>query len=407
MPTIRSPWQLLQWQNQNLDSSYDPASGQMPPGVYEAMLNPMPDSTPYVPPSQANNAGLSTVDPYATRKTDSVNPPPPTPPKPNGRDPLSLLSSGLGVDDPNARKWRDELQAQMALQKGGIVGQSDLAKAYAAGPAQLDLSPLAALTDAWTGSKFAQSYGKPQSLQERIAGTSKLTESAQNERQKLIDNLTKLSQGNATNKLLGQLYGKESTQQMSAQKQAGAVEKDLLQRADGFARMQDLFKNATDKTIPIDKRVAANGAFQSMLVQEQLRLETGARTAATVGEKREAEYASKKLNEWLQFYGNKPLDTIPEKELANAGRILGVMGKSYADQGNRAYDQLLSRALPSQENIFRNSKDQFNKSYGEILSGNPSATAPEAAGVTQSGLSAEQQKRLEVLRAKKANGTLQ
>lgn len=258
-------------------------------------------------------------------------------------------------------------------QKAGIPEFGKYQQALAGAPVQTDISPLMAYIDSTTGSKLSPGYTKPTNLRDQISGQEKIQTDKLKQQDSVTDALVKLA-GQKTSGDWMKLLGQETRDKRLnlyetslAQKAAEKVDKDLTTRTDGFARMKDLFNNATDKSVAPEDRVAANNAFRSMLVQEQLRLETGARTAASVGEQREAHYLSQKMKELAQSLGNKPLDTIPEGELRNSGNILDVMGKSYLEQADRQYNQLKSRATPVQREVFENSHKQFLNSYAPIL----------------------------------------
>lgn len=326
-------------------------------------------STPVQPSETANQAMAGNSQNAVTPRMPAALPPQrPQPPQPGG------MSDAWKQLEPQAL-------AEIAQQKKSIPELDVYKRAINDQPVQTDLSPLMALTDAWTGSHMAKDYKSPQAMSDKIKSMEDLQNLSQKQRDQITDSLIKLSNA----KSVGDYYKDarmntmnerlKQSQDVSAQKQVQQMETPLFQRADGFARMKDLYQNATDKSKPIEDRVAANDAFQSMLTQEQLRLETGAKTASSVGEKREASYAAQDFAKKMQYFKSHPLDTIPEGELKNAGNILNVMGQSYLDQGNRGYNQLKSRANPAQLPIVENSHKQFLQSYEPILSGKVTGNA--------------------------------
>lgn len=58
------------------------------------------------------------------------------------------------------------IQQKMAMQKANIDAQRANIQQMGQGPKQMDLSPLMALTDTWTGSNFSKSYKAPESQQD-------------------------------------------------------------------------------------------------------------------------------------------------------------------------------------------------------------------------------------------------
>jgi hypothetical protein len=86
----------------------------------------------------------------------------------------------------------------------GVRNLEALQDQYAAMPMQLDLSPLMALADTWTGSKLADSYRKPQSEQERLGALLGFERAAQEGRESASDFLIKSLEPQMTGETLAQ-----------------------------------------------------------------------------------------------------------------------------------------------------------------------------------------------------------
>lgn len=80
-----------------------------------------------------------------------------------------------------------QTQAALEQQKQGIAQTQQAYEAAINAPQKTDLSALASLSDAWTGSKFAQTYEKPQTQQEQALLKAKLADMLQSQRQGLSD----------------------------------------------------------------------------------------------------------------------------------------------------------------------------------------------------------------------------
>ena len=168
-----------------------------------------------------------------------------------GPDPIRELAdiTGAGTGQPDEQAKRDaqndsvrrQIQEFINQQKGDISAQSELQKRYAGIPQQLDLSPLAALTDAWSGSKFAQTYKAPESQQEKIKAESAFQELQRKGRGDIVDALSK------------QLFNKGYLDQLRMNATQGRSD-----RAYDLKTREDLFKAFEgNKTVVASKEALA------------------------------------------------------------------------------------------------------------------------------------------------------
>lgn len=342
-----NPWELL-------GKSVNPQSND-----YGNYLNQLAGLSPELKLINAQSTALNNVQPY--RAPQAMEDVPVEVPGTVGRNPMDLLSN---APDAETLKWREKLKTLMADQEGGVSSQNELARKYSAQPRQLDLSPLAALTDSLTGSKLLAGYKRPQSEQENIVGTSGIAKTGQEERQKLIDNLTKLSQGHENNKLLGQLYGKESTQQLSAQKQATQASKDVTNRLEGASRIHDLWKKADTGEIK------SNAAFKDLITSEIQRLETGASNPAYAqAEQRAMHTAAEKLGELTQYISGDPNASVSPGVLKQLRSLSKELTSTYMSNADSVFDMLDAGALPSQTAIYQQKRKALHKTYGDRFGG--------------------------------------
>lgn len=124
-----------------------------------------------------------------------------------------------------------EMAGQIPLQKEGIQFQKDLAKAYAGQPAQLDLSPLAALSDSLSGGKLLAGYQKPNTPGQNLEKISSLYGKSQDERQKLMDNLEKLATASNNQRAITGMLRAEQSQRAGAAKIVPAITNDNIVKA--------------------------------------------------------------------------------------------------------------------------------------------------------------------------------
>lgn len=108
-------------------------------------------------------ADLSTSSQIASAQMPQGSPPQPPPPtKLSTQQALQKLISG------------DDIAQRMGTEQGQVEEMKKQLTNYMKQPKQIDFSPLAALTDSWTGSKFAHSYKAPQSDADRAETMAKL-----------------------------------------------------------------------------------------------------------------------------------------------------------------------------------------------------------------------------------------
>lgn len=75
----------------------------------------------------------------------------------------------------------------MQMQQSNIDAQRANLQQIQNAPQQIDLTPLMALTDTWTGSNFSRSYKKPETAQERAYKTAQLEQGLQRQEMGLLD----------------------------------------------------------------------------------------------------------------------------------------------------------------------------------------------------------------------------
>ena len=85
-----------------------------------------------------------------------------------------VLKEGVEAKQAKAAGGRALLAQLFAEQQDEVNKMREAAAAAEAQPLELNLAPLAALTDAWTGSKMAQSYQAPESPEEKAARVAKI-----------------------------------------------------------------------------------------------------------------------------------------------------------------------------------------------------------------------------------------
>lgn len=109
---------------------------------------------------------------------------------PMPEDGTPMISPSMPTEEQQ-KALADLQAAQMQSfqnQQQGINDLSSFTNAQLEQPVQTDLTGLAALTDAWTGSKFAQSYKAPQSGQEKLSQVAALKQALNKERGNLTEN---------------------------------------------------------------------------------------------------------------------------------------------------------------------------------------------------------------------------
>lgn len=87
---------------------------------------------------------------------------------------------------------QQKIQQQIELQRQGIESQRAQVQQLGQAPQEMDLSPLMALTDSWTGSNFSKSYQKPETAQERAYKQAQLQQGLRNQESGLIDSEIKM-----------------------------------------------------------------------------------------------------------------------------------------------------------------------------------------------------------------------
>jgi hypothetical protein len=132
-----------------------------------------------------------------------------------------------------------EINQSIDREKGEIEDLKGRVKQYLDKPQQMDFSPLAALTDAWTGSNFSKNYQAPETAQDRaktMAG---------------LQNIIAQRQGDLTQQQLGLLRDKIAAKSaiIKADKEAAPYLKALQDRQDQSAHERILGKVKSDKTI--------------------------------------------------------------------------------------------------------------------------------------------------------------
>ena len=84
-------------------------------------------------------------------------------------------------------KLQQKIQERINLQRQGIDSQREQVQQLGKSPQQLDLTPLMALTDAWTGSNFTKSYQRPETKQERAYKQAQLEQGIQRQESGLLN----------------------------------------------------------------------------------------------------------------------------------------------------------------------------------------------------------------------------
>ena len=156
---MANPWEQIKQLNQ-----YNPDAFPLDNGDYSSWKN-------LVPPPEEQQAPVAGASLPGTRPA----------PQPI-RKPTGILR-----ESPSAPFKKEDLLNEMLLaQKGGIQGNEELLKAYLQQSPQLDLSPLAALSDSISkGGKLSAGYKAPATLDERAKMIAGLEDMAQGGRQKL------------------------------------------------------------------------------------------------------------------------------------------------------------------------------------------------------------------------------
>lgn len=140
-----------------------------------------------------------------------------------GLDPSAPMDYGAiaqrirGVQGPDQDALRQQIVAGLGAQNK-ILEQAP----------QVDLSPLMALTDAWTGSQMAKSYHKPDSDLQREAALAKISDQVSKSGKALSDNEINLLKTAINAESNRQIFGLKS----GAQAAAGASKKDDKEEQD-------------------------------------------------------------------------------------------------------------------------------------------------------------------------------
>lgn len=241
-----NPWQML---GINLDEY-----GRYP---FQQVNSPMSDV-------QMQQYGII---PPSNSGQNNDQPPSPIPiPEQSGASEMSPMNAYLASQlagnsiSPEQQKLLSE---NIGQQKSALEELRTYQRGLNDKPVQLDLSPLAALSDSLTGSKLQAGYSKPTSGEDRIGALAKLQGMSQNQRNQITQDLLKLSGGQNNQRVLSTLIRNEQSMRAAAGKIIPAVTNDSV------VKTTQLQENALDKALGRIRDVKAGKLpFSSTLKSE-------------------------------------------------------------------------------------------------------------------------------------------
>lgn len=300
------------------------------------------------------------------------------------QDPNASVMAYLsqGAINPEIQK---QIESNIGESKKGLEQFTDYQNALRGAPMQTDLSPTMALADYLSGSQLAKSYKAPQSGEDRIKSLSDLGKTSLDEREKLTNSLVKLASGkNAMSQLgaMSKAANLDFRERNSAQQQYNNLQKPNVQRLEGAARINDIWKG-------IDSgKIKSNEAAKSLILSEIQRLETGSSNPAFEGQQqKEMATNAQALGEILQKWTGKPQDSVPKPVLDQLKNLSSSLGNEYMSAADSTADVLKQGMTPTQLSVI-NQKHQglvntYKKRFGYW--GEPKADNKYVPGYEEGG----------------------
>lgn len=162
------------------------------------------------------------------------------------------------MDKDLKKQLEEAIMQSMAEQKRGVEDLSNIYKAQLENQKpQVDLSPLLALTDTWTGSKMQAGYKRPETSDEMAEKAMGMQAAINKARSGLTDDQTKFLQSELNNKLLGSMSRRRNFEDAQLLKKEDTIRKDLDKSVfEPIKLRQEQFSNIDD--------AFASGDYQSV-----------------------------------------------------------------------------------------------------------------------------------------------
>lgn len=271
---------------------------------------------------------------------------------------------GFGAMDAATKKRLEEF---IKSQESQNKYQAMLSGMAAGAPVQLDISPLAALTDSLTGSKLQQGYDKPQGIKERIGQQSAFAELQRKGAADIVDQLSKQGSNKA---------------QMEYLKMVGTQKRS--DRNYDFQTREKLFRGFEGNKIVVGAKeaLAGVGSARELLnsgtsVGENAFKQALARASGEKGPLSDQDVERYAGSPALAATGKRMLEKYKTGRLTDADRaefsiLIDVMERRQLDVLNKEKSRFINKVAP---NVYRVSSQDAE----EILSGVGDYQAPPAA----------------------------
>ena len=194
---------------------FTPATPPEPMGVWSQVQNKIP----LPPQSLGSPTELPRVKSSPVRELaaadQSVTAIPPSVPKP---DPFAL--------DPKVKQWRDRLLKE---QEAEVERNQQLRGMLSRQKEQLDISPLLALADSWYGGDISKGYQRPQTMQQRVAADSDLTERVRKGKKDIVSQLEQAQGARALANMMRQGRFEQTFQEKAAKEISDVIDNRIFQ----------------------------------------------------------------------------------------------------------------------------------------------------------------------------------
>ncbi len=265
------------------------------------------------------------------------------------------------------------LRNQIAMQRQGLAQQEQSLPLMANFKSQMDLTPLAGLTDAWTGSNFAKSVQRPESPLERLQaiqqaqGAIQRNKSGLNSDEMALLRMHEQSQDRDEGRemrriLLGQSMGKEAQNTRESflkSKEAQSVER--------LAKTRDAFDHYIDRVNTHgfsafgEEATKTDASYQALLVQLKEAEDLGAITQSDAAIMRG------------QIPSVTGISAVPFAQSYKGGKdaILSTLKSTRGTLETRAQHNInaLDKAFPNSVEATKDQKGRFRQMF-------PTAAAP-------------------------------
>lgn len=206
------------------------------------------------------------------------------------------LNSITQLEDLIKKRSLDSLDQQ----KSGISDTQSQLEAYKGMPSQLDISPLAALVDQWTGSNLSQAYNRPVSNEERLKTISGLQNAVQKARGGLSESELELLKNTLGDKK-ATVAAEELAKQHAIENHFRQQEIDLKGKALGAKPAKNAGLDAVNKKFAEEYTTSIGGYSKTKKSLDQV------------------DSSIKALQENPELTGTMMIKAVPEAMLAKAG----------------------------------------------------------------------------------------